>query len=93
MLDRRGQECSQGSCSGCRRQGSVKLSDLPEETCPGVHYSVRGLEVGDIGSVGDCSVFDPMVFFGNTVVVDDNSGSPQEIQEVDRAGSNTATFV
>ena len=88
-----GQECSPGSCSGCWWQGSVKLGDLPKDSGPRVRYRVCGLEVRDVGSVGEGSSFNPMVFFSNSLVVDDNGGSPQEVQEVKWAGSDTTAFV
>jgi hypothetical protein len=72
---------------------AIKLGDVPSCSGPRVSDGVGRFKAGSIGAVSLVIAFDPIVFFCNPVVVEDDGVSPEEVLEVKRASSDLATVV
>jgi hypothetical protein len=53
-------------------------------------HAVCGFEVGSIGTALSDASFNPMVFFDDPVLAEDDAGSPIEVLEIEGAGSETS---
>ena len=70
----------------------LELFSVPKGTKPGGDNRVRWFEVGSVWAIETGTAFDPIVFFDNTVGVDDDTGTPKEVLEVKWAGGDLTTF-
>jgi hypothetical protein len=71
----------------------VQLSNSPSCSCPRVINSVGRFKAGAIGAVSSSVVFDPIVFLCDSLVMKNNSVSPQEVFKVQGASGYVAAFV
>jgi hypothetical protein len=71
----------------------VQLSRGPSCSCPRVINSVSRFQAGTVGAVSFLVTFDPIVFFCDSLVVKDNSVSPEEVFKVQGARGHIAAFV
>jgi hypothetical protein len=69
------------------------LGCIPRGTEPGGGDSVGWFEVGSVWAIGTGVAFDPVIFFNNSVGLDDDMGVPKEILKVERTGCDLTTFV
>jgi hypothetical protein len=69
------------------------LGRIPRGTEPGGGDSVGWFEVGSVWSIGASAAFDPIVLFNNSVGLDDDTGAPKEVLEVEWTGCDLMTFV
>jgi hypothetical protein len=72
---------------------AVQLSCGPSCSGPRVINSVSRFEAGTIWVVSFSVAFNPIVFFCDSLVVKDNSVSPQEVFKVQGACSYVVTFI
>jgi hypothetical protein len=69
------------------------LGCVPKGTKPGRGDRVGWFKVGSVWAIGTGTAFDPIVFFNNSVGVDNDTRTPKEVLEVEWAGSDLMTFV
>jgi len=69
------------------------LGCIPRGTKPGGGDGIGWFEVGSVWAIGMCMVFDPVIFFDNTVGLDNDTGTPKEVLEVEQTGCDLTTFV
>jgi hypothetical protein len=69
------------------------LGRIPRGTEPGGSDSIGWFEVGSVWAIGVGAAFDPVIFFNNSIRLDDDMGAPKEILEVEWTGCDLATFV
>jgi hypothetical protein len=60
---------------------------------PGVFYLIGWFKVGDVGSSLMMGVFDVTVFFSDVLSRNKGIGFPEQVKEVERAGSDAVGFV
>jgi len=69
------------------------LGRIPRGTELGGGDSVGWFEIGSVWAIGTGAAFDPVIFFNNSVGLDDDMGAPKEILEVERTGCDLTAFV
>jgi hypothetical protein len=72
---------------------TVQLSSGPSCSRPRVVNGVSRFKTGVVGAVSFSVVFDPIVFFCDSLVVEDNGVSPEEVFKVQGACGHVAAFV
>jgi hypothetical protein len=65
----------------------------PKGTKPGGDDRVSWFEIRLVWAIKVGAAFDSIIFFDNSVRVDDDMGTPKEVLEVERAGGDLTTFV
>ena len=69
------------------------MGRMPRGAEPGGGNRVSWFEIGSVWVIGAGAVFDPIVFFDDSVGADDDTGTPKKVLKVERAGGDLMTFV
>ena len=69
------------------------MGHIPRGSEPGGGDSVSWFEIGSVWSISASAAFDPIVLFDDSVGLDDDTGMPKEVLEVERTGCDLVTFV
>jgi hypothetical protein len=72
---------------------AIELGYVPAGTGPGVGDGIGRFEAWLVRAISLVVTFNPIAFFSDSVVVEGDGVSPEEIFEVKRAGGYLMTFV
>jgi hypothetical protein len=69
------------------------LGRIPRGSEPGGGNSISWFEIGSVWAIGASAAFDPIILFDDSVRLDDDTGAPKEVLEVEWTGCDLMAFI